>query len=359
MSCTTCHAPAPRLKGYGEDFAGNAFRLPDEEEPKRSNIDTGDDMLTLQRVLPLAIRFDAYLDYRYRDKADMTDFKTPYGLKLMSGGNLAKWIGYYFYFYLSERGEVAGIEDAYVHFNNFFGIDLDLMVGQFQISDPLFKRELRLTFEDYYIYKVKVGTTPTTLKYDRGFMLTYGSNFGLGAVAELVNGNGKGEAVSGTFDADDWKNFMFRLSQQFKFLRIGAFTYLCNSVLFEGGESVENKHYYWGIDGTIDYRDLFQINAQYIEREDDNPCYSLSDPVKKKTKGGFVEAIWSVHGDMGRSFVTVLCNFNDSDIESLDYLAGTLSYSYLLRRNVRLLGEVTYVDTDEELRLVGGFVAAF
>ena len=62
---------------------------------------------------------------------------------------------------------------------------------------------------------------------------------------------------------------------------------------------------------------------------------------------------------MGRSFVTVLCNFTDSDIESLDYLSGTLSYSYLLRRNVRLLGEVTYVDTDEELRLVGGLVAAF
>ena len=27
MSCTTCHAPAPRLKSYCDDFEGNAFML--------------------------------------------------------------------------------------------------------------------------------------------------------------------------------------------------------------------------------------------------------------------------------------------------------------------------------------------
>ena len=67
----------------------------------------------------------------------------------------------------------------------------------------------------------------------------------------------------------------------------------------------------------------------------------------------------SVHGEMGRSFVTALYNYVDSDIDYLDYTSGTINYSYLLRRNVRLLGEVTYIDEDEELRLVGGLVAAF
>ena len=60
MSCTTCHAPVPRLKEYGETFAGNAFRLEDQE-PKRFYPDTGDELLTLQRELPIAVRFDAYL----------------------------------------------------------------------------------------------------------------------------------------------------------------------------------------------------------------------------------------------------------------------------------------------------------
>ena len=29
LSCTTCHAPFPRLKPFGEDFAANGFALPD------------------------------------------------------------------------------------------------------------------------------------------------------------------------------------------------------------------------------------------------------------------------------------------------------------------------------------------
>ncbi|MCK7518582.1 MAG: hypothetical protein MZV64_13105 [Ignavibacteriales bacterium] len=39
---------------------------------------------------------------------------------------ITKNIAYYFYFFFSERGEVAGIEDAFVMFNDLFGSDLDL-----------------------------------------------------------------------------------------------------------------------------------------------------------------------------------------------------------------------------------------
>ena len=55
FSCTTCHAPFPRLKDYGEEFAGAGFRLPPGEEPKRAYRDTGDELLTLQRDVPAAI----------------------------------------------------------------------------------------------------------------------------------------------------------------------------------------------------------------------------------------------------------------------------------------------------------------
>ena len=53
MSCTTCHAPAPRLWPYGEDFAGNGYRL-EGKEPARHTFETGDSLLTLVRELPLA-----------------------------------------------------------------------------------------------------------------------------------------------------------------------------------------------------------------------------------------------------------------------------------------------------------------
>jgi hypothetical protein len=359
MSCTTCHAPAPRLKDYGDDFAGNAFQLEEDQEPQRFFYDTGDDQLTLMRSLPLAVRFDAYMTYERDDEADVADLKTPYGMKLLSGGNISKRIGYYFYFYMSERGEVAGVEDALIYFNDFFGIDLDLTVGQFQVSDPLFKRELRLTYEDYEIYRTKVGDTPTNLTYDRGFVVTYGSPVGLDATFLLVNGNGRGESENGYFDADDWKNGMIRLSQSVGPVSVGGFTYLCNSVKAVGDHSVENNHYYWGIDGTIDLQDKLQVNVQYLERHDDDPFFLRVDPYEVDMKGGFVEVIWSVGGEMGNTFVTFLYNYIDSDLDNLDYSAGTLSLSYLLRRNVRLVAEGTYHEDTEAMRLVAGVVSAF
>lgn len=366
MSCTTCHAPAPRLKAFGEDFAGNAFQLEEDQEPKRFFLDTGDEILTLMRELPIAVRFDAFVQYDYQDDKDMADLKVPYGVKLLSGGNVSESIGYYFYFYMSERGEVAGIEDAYIHFNNLLGKDLDVMVGQFQVSDPLFKRELRLTYEDYEIYKLRVGEAPTNLAYDRGFMVTLGTSFGLDGVFEFVNGNGKDESVDGHFDADDWKNILLRLSQSAGPVRFGGFAYLCNSVTEVYGETAENEHYYWGVDGTADYRDVLQLNVQYLERRDDNPFFMLgSNPTAVDTRGGFVELIWAVNGEMGRTFVTALYNYIESKTDTpgetvlYEYNAGTLSLSYLLRRNLRLMAEGTYNETNESFRLVGGFASAF
>ena len=59
LSCTTCHAPFPRLKAFGEEFAGNGFIIP-EEEKDRDFISAGDDLLKLNKTFPIAVRFDAY-----------------------------------------------------------------------------------------------------------------------------------------------------------------------------------------------------------------------------------------------------------------------------------------------------------
>ncbi|MCK4538926.1 MAG: hypothetical protein KAV42_09045 [Candidatus Krumholzibacteria bacterium] len=363
MSCTTCHAPAPRLKAYGEDFAGNAFQLEEGQEPPRAFYDTGDDLLMLQRDIPIAIRFDAFAHHTHysgKEGEGMTDLKTPYGVKLMSGGNISKSIGYYFYFYMSEKGEVAGIEDAYIHFNNLFGSELDIMVGQFQISDPLFKRELRLTFEDYQIYKLRIGDTPTNLAYDRGLMITYTAPCGTDLVFEVVNGNGK-DAVdeTGYFDAEQWKNVLLRATHGFGPVRLGGFAYSADSRAPVWNDYVHNKHMYWGIDGTIDFKDIFQVNVQYLERTDDNPYYDPLQANEKKTVGGFVEMVWAVNGADGRAFVTGLVNMIDSDIDKYDYMSGTLNFSYLLRRNVRFLVEATYEDERERYDFITGFVSAF
>jgi hypothetical protein len=374
MSCTTCHAPVPRLKAYGEDFAGNGYNL-EGKEPARYTYETGDSLLTLVRELPLAIRIDASASFTYSEDARWSDLRTPYGIKIMSGGTIAKNIIYYLYFYMSERGEVAGVEDAFIGFNDLFGVDLDLAIGQFQVSDPLFKRELRLTHEDYEIYRARVGKTGTNLTYDRGVMAGYATPFGTDLIVEVVNGNGIG-AESEVFDDDDWKNVFVRGSQTVGPVRIGAFGYFCKEYLWElsgsGDIYRENKHHYWGVDGTIDVGANLQINAQYLERTDDDPYFSaIIAPERVTTTGGFIEAIWAVHGELGRPFVTFLYNNIDSDVDevlpgrilpgdqSLDYRSEAVNFSYLLRRNLRLSGEARFREIDEDWNFTAGFVTAF
>ena len=59
VSCATCHLPVPRLNAVGEAFAANGFEFTPGE--LRDTIQTGDPLLQLQRNVPLAIRYDAYL----------------------------------------------------------------------------------------------------------------------------------------------------------------------------------------------------------------------------------------------------------------------------------------------------------
>ncbi len=106
------------MKDYGNDFAGNGFRLADQEAP-RYYVETGDEELSLIRNFPIAVRIDAHMNYNNNNEGKI-DFESPYLLKLLSGGAISKRLSYYFYFYFNERGSVVGVEDAYLHYNNAF-----------------------------------------------------------------------------------------------------------------------------------------------------------------------------------------------------------------------------------------------
>ena len=106
ISCQVCHSPAmPRLKAFGDDFAGDGFRMTDYESP-RHFINTGDDRLSLFRELPLAFRFDGHVTYNF-NKEGSADFAAPFIMKLISGGELSDRLSYYFYFYMDERGKIS------------------------------------------------------------------------------------------------------------------------------------------------------------------------------------------------------------------------------------------------------------
>ncbi len=354
ISCNTCHAPFPKLKPYGDEFAGNGFIII-EDEKERDYVTAGDELLWLNKELPIGVRFDAYALYD-QDRDVEKDLQIPWGIKLLSGGALYKNIGYYFYFYMSERGEVAGIEDAYIHFDNIFDSALDVMVGQFQTSDPLMKRELRLTFEDYVFYKTRFGHSGTNLAYDRGIMLVYGvEKTGTDIVAFIVNGNGKEEAGSDLkFDSDDYKNFGFRVNEGIgDFMSVGAYFYQGNEK--ELTTRLDNEITYWGPDINISAGPI-EFTGQYLERKDTNPLFS-DDATEYKSKGYIAELIYAPQLDRSRFYFTGLYNKIESDLNP--YETATLSSTYLLSRNLRFLAEYTRDLEYDVNRFTFGLVSGF
>lgn len=271
ISCSVCHAPVPKLTPAGEAFAANGFEFEPGEEP-RDTIATGDPLLRLQRSLPLAVRVDAYstLLSKTRSGEVSNDFQAPWVIKLLSGGQIANKVSYYTYFLLAERGEVAGLEDAYLQFTDVAKSGVSLIVGQFQVSDPLFKRELRLTYEDYQPYRVRVGTAVADLTYDRGLMALWSPWEGGDFTGSVVSGNGLSKANDQRqLDGDNSKNFALRYSHDLGHVRLGVFGYTG----LERRNAHDNRINVWGPDGTLTLGQHGEINIQYLERRDRDPFY--------------------------------------------------------------------------------------
>lgn len=383
VSCSLCHAPAPRLNAFGETFAGNGFEFAPGEEP-RDTAATGDPLLRLQNSLPLAIRYDAYLRAQNepRDGQNAADFQAPWVMKLLSGGQVADKVSYYVYFLLTERGEVAGLEDAYLQFTDVASTGINLIVGQFQVSDPLFKRELRLPYEDYQPYRVRVGNAAADLTYDRGVMALFSPWEGGDFAVEVVAGQGLNTASEQRqYDVDDAKSTALRYSQDVGPVRLGGFVYRG----YERDGGVRNTITIWGPDATIPIGSVGEINAQYLRRVDRDPFFGACSPLNPCPGGatvpfgtivnsGMAEVILWPQGAGGRLFFTGLYNYVDSDrpVVSLRlgeqatapgflqrYQTASAGVHYLHRRNVRLMSELGWDLEREQARFILGTMVAF
>lgn len=355
LSCSTCHAPFPRLKPYGEEFAGRGFVLPPDQEPPRATLDVGDPLLRLMRDVPLAVRLDGYGSWK-EELGDGVDFELPWAFKILSGGPIAHNISYYAYG-IFEGGHSVKLEDAYVQFSSVFNLPVDLLVGQFQVCDPLFKRELRLEREDYQIFKTRVGLVNTTLAYDRGVVLAWSAPGEVDVIAQVVNGNGIDPVYADSYDDNSYKNTSLRLARQFGPVRLGVFSYLGRVASFEPGPS--NRTTFLGPDVVIDVGDRVQFNLQYLHRKDTNP-YRGTRPMRNAlTRGGFAELLFFPQGPDGLWALAALYNRVDSDDEMADYESAALTVSRLLARNVRLMGEAARDLESKSWRVTAGVVTAF
>lgn len=361
VSCQVCHNPIPKLTDFGFQFAGNGYRMAPGEDPS-DTISTGDELLALLEDVPLALRLEMYTQgYANGDAA--TDFQYPYGIKMLSGGAVTKSISYYFYTFLVERGDIGGVEDAFLHFNDIGGAPVDLAVGQFQVSDPLFKRELRLEFEDYAVYRARLGDVPVDLTYDRGLMGVVDAA-GFTVTAELLNGGGIGVAQANRrYDTDASKNVFLHITRDLAApLRLGVGGYYGRS----HGGGTTNETGMLTVDGTVTLGPL-ELNGQYVHRRDNEPTFTLGER-EVRMNGGFGELI--VRPANSRFYGFVLYNLVTANRPLLDVREGgptdakryqsiSGGIGHALRRNFRVSGEVTFDIEAEAGRLTFGIVTAF
>jgi len=368
MSCLTCHAAYPKLNEFGEQFAADNMRLPNWKDTTRSG---GDDMLALPDTVPLALRTQAYVQKREATAIDPetgvevsadTDIQSPYLIKLLSSAPLSDHITYYFYAIFAEKGGNGEtiVEDAWFRHDDIFSTDIGMMLGQFQVSDLMFAREVRLTFQDYMVYRM------AGLTYDRGLVFDYAAgpvDLSLG----WVNGNGIEENFTinspgykrpdHLFDNDSGKAIFGRVGSEVAGVGFGLFGYSGaqkNATGIAGTDSGDRDtdKLSYGIDlsGMVGGKTYWF--AQLLQNEWDG----FIDPaINYKWFGGFVGVDY-IHSD--RWAYSLLYNYTDANdfentdtiYEGIDMNSLTFTVSYYFMRNVKGIIEFNYDLLDEVTR---------
>ncbi len=370
MSCAACHSAFPKLNQFGEHFAANNMRLPNWKDGTLSG---GDERLALPKELPLAVRAQAYMQARQADninpldgssRSATTDFQSPYLIKLLSSAPLSDHITYYFYAIFAEKGgngEVI-VEDAWFQHDDIFGSGTSLMLGQFQISDLMFPREVRLPFQDYMAYRL-AGIT-----YDRGVL--FGRDFGpIEASFGLVNGNGVSSSFDlnspglnrpdNMFDNDNSKTAFGRLGIDIGPINVGLFGLSGKQRSVTGPAGLEEGLYnrdkeVWGLDASGAFGQKLHWYAQLLHNRWDRFIDGGPDR-DYEWSGGFAGIDYIPNERWAWS---LLYNYADADdldntdtiYEGISINSLTLTSSYYFMRNVKGIAElnVDLLDKDEQ-----------
>ena len=131
------------------------------------------------------------------------------------------------------------------------------------------------------------------------------------------------------------------------------------------GNTLTNSSYYAGPDASIRFGSKWELNAQYLMRNDNQVyTHAETDEIMKDvgTQGVMTELIFSPEGDASKWYALGMFNLVESDFNPANYRSATLHAGYLLRRNVRVSAEYTQIFTDADNtwgRMSLGFVSAF
>jgi len=211
-----------------------------------------------------------------------------------------------------------------------------------------------------------VGDARADITYDRGVMALASPWKGGDVAVQLLNGRGLSAAGENRlFDRDTWKTYSVRVSQDVGPLRIGGFGYLGH----EREQDADNRIRVFGPDVTLALGQTVELNGQYLRRQDTDPLFTGSR-TDSEVDAMMLELIWGPQGPTGRWFFTGLYNGVESDTRiftirqgeagPLDsYRSLALGGTYVIRRNLRWLGESQWNLDGGGTRLTLGLVAAF
>jgi hypothetical protein len=359
VSCNFCHAAYPRLNSFGEQFLNDMnYRLPNWPD---YTLETGDPMLQLPKQIPLALRAQAYIQGRDSKALDpvtgdveadaSVDFQAPYLIKLLSSAPLSQNISYYFYAIFAEKGgngEVI-VEDAWFSHADLFGTGIGAQLGQFQLSDLMFPRETRMTFQDFMVYRF-AGIT-----YDRGIL--FGTDLGpLDLSLGFANGNGIEQNFTinspgykrpdHMFDNDTGKSVFGRIGGSLGGASIGVFGLsgkqrnATGPAGMDSGDRDTDKLAV-GVDLSGKLGDKWYVFGQWLWNRWDG---FLDPAVNYEWSGGFAGVDY-IHSD--KWVFSVLLNYadagdldnSDTVYEGIDMQTLTFSASYYFMRNVKGLIE--------------------
>lgn len=366
VSCTTCHSAFPKLNAFGKEFMANNFRMP---HWKTTTMDVGDDQLALPSSIPLAFRLQGFAQARQSGAVDVvtgettdasTDFQAPYLIKMLSSAPLSEHITYYFYAIFAEKGGngEALVEDAWFSYDNLFDSNISMMLGQFQVSDLMFPRETRLTFQDYMAFRM-AGIT-----YERGVLFERE----LGPVeigVGLANGNGINENVTinspgysrpdHMFDNDNGKAVFGRIGTDFGPVSTGLFYYNGTQKNATGNAGTESgtrdtDKQIAGLDFSGTVGNDISWFGQVLWNEWDG---FIDEDTKYKWLGGFFGIDYIPEGKWSYSLLYNYADGGDFDksdtiYEGIDINSLTLNASYYFMRNIKMVIEVNVDFLSEE-----------
>ncbi len=313
ISCKACHWAYPQLNDFGESFAGQGYLL-GAGFTTGPTYDLGEPTLRLMRNLPLAIRLQGDVRFRPRwiqeydpallaaaspggtepEVPEGIDFQNPIIVKILSGGPISDHVAYYMYFLLSERGEVAGLEDAWIMAHDFGIPDFKIVAGQYQLSDVVAPRELRLTRQDYLIYTVPLSATGFRLTYQRGAFVEWAPD-PVAVHVGVVNGNGLDPGENSpagypgrndpVFDNDASKVGYMHLAAE------GPIGVGLLGVYGSEGETATNYLWRAGINADADIGD-WRLYGQYLYGRDSNPALLPGGSAQGILHGGYAVVAW-------------------------------------------------------------------